>query len=314
MSDDVRARRSCPWIARPVRRRIRKAASHVQGHRRAQPEAAAGFFRALSGRRPPAARSSASHPDLHGLHGQNAGRPEQARPGPDGTVATVYAALAGNHAATDGTERRAGRRAGAWRQTLQRSRLEGRGRVRLPEAILPAHGTLAAGHGEGCRRRRRQDRPENRVLYPPVRRCAVAVQLRPHQSAGREGHRREQGREPAQRPAQPADRPRARQGQARDPADRHERLQGRRECRHLARQGGLPEPVDAAHPVRAAHCRSPRDAAADRAAVDQQVLHPRPQAAELVHQVGDRGGLHGVRHLLGQSGREAHARWSSRTT
>ena len=32
------------------------------------------------------------------------------------------------------------------------------------------------------------------------------------QPAGREGHRREQGREPAQGPAEPADRPRARQG------------------------------------------------------------------------------------------------------
>ncbi len=43
--------------------------------------------------------------------------------------------------------------------------------------------------------------PEGRVLHAPVRRRAVAVQLRAHQSAGREGDRRKQGREPAQRPA-----------------------------------------------------------------------------------------------------------------
>ena len=55
-------------------------------------------------------------------------------------------------------------------------------------------------------------------------------------------------------------------------------------------------------------------AAADRAAVDQQVLHSRSQARELVHQVGDRAGLHGVRDLVGQSRRAAHATWCSRTT
>jgi hypothetical protein len=67
--------------------------------------------------------------------------------------------------------------------------------------------------------------------------------------AGRQGDDREQGREPGQGPAEPADRPRARQGHAGDPADRHEGLQGRRERRHLAGQGGLPERAHAAHPV-----------------------------------------------------------------
>ncbi len=87
------------------------------------------------------------------------------------------------------------------------------------------------------------------------------------------------------------------------PPDRHGGLQGRRQRRHLARQGRLPERHHPAHPVRAVDRGGLRDAAADRAAVDQQVLHPRPQARELVHQVGDRAGLHGVRGLLGQSRR-----------
>ncbi len=126
-------------------------------------------------------------------------------------------------------------------------------------------------------------------------------QLRSDQPAGREGHGREQGREPGEGPAEPSHRPRARQGQAGHPPDRHEGLQGGRERRHLARQGSLPERADAAHPVCAEHRRSACHAAADCAALDQQVLHPRPQAAELVHQVVRRPGLHCVRDLLGQS-------------
>ena len=44
-------------------------------------------------------------------------------------------------------------------------------------------------------------------------------------------------------------------------------------------------------------------AAADRAALDQQVLHPRSDAGEILHQVVRRPGHHGVRDLLGQPGR-----------
>ena len=46
-----------------------------------------------------------------------------------------------------------------------------------------------------------------------------------------------------------------------------------------------------------------RDAAADRAAVDQQVLHPRSRAPEVLHPLHGRQGLHGVRGVLGQSRR-----------
>ena len=55
-------------------------------------------------------------------------------------------------------------------------------------------------------------------------------------------------------------------------------------------------------------------AAADRAAVDQQVLHPRPHAGEILHQVVRRPGPHGVRHLVGQSRRAARAQGPSTTT
>ena len=46
-------------------------------------------------------------------------------------------------------------------------------------------------------------------------------------------------------------------------------------------------------------------AAADLPAMDQQVLHPRPQPGKIVHPLGDRAGTHGVRHLLGQPRRTA---------
>ena len=285
--------------------RIGTDAGRLQGHRRAQPEAAAGIRRTLQGRWTAAGRPAASHPDLHGLHGQDAGRPQPARSGADGALAAIPEAVAGHRPAHDGPAGRAGGRAGQGRQALQRSGLEGRGRLRLSQAVLPADRALAAAHRQGGRGRRRQDRPEGRLLHATVHRRAVAFQLRADQSAGRQGHGRVQGREPGEGPAEPADRPRARQGQARDPPDRHEGLQGRRERRHLARQGRLPERADPAHPVRADDRRGLHDAAADRAAVDQQVLHPRPQARELVHQMGDRAGLHGVRDLLGQSRRAA---------
>ena len=46
-------------------------------------------------------------------------------------------------------------------------------------------------------------------------------------------------------------------------------------------------------------------AAADRAALDQQVLHPRSAAAEQFRPLGGVAGPHGVRDLLGEPGREA---------
>ena len=46
-------------------------------------------------------------------------------------------------------------------------------------------------------------------------------------------------------------------------------------------------------------------AAADLSALDQQVLHPRPQPGEILHPLGGLAGPHGVRHLLGQPGRTA---------
>ena len=55
-------------------------------------------------------------------------------------------------------------------------------------------------------------------------------------------------------------------------------------------------------------------AAADRAALDQQVLHPRSHAGKILHQMVRGPRAHGVRHLLGQSGRVISPRKASKTT
>ena len=89
--------------------------------------------------------------------------------------------------------------------------------------------------------------------------------------------------------------------------DRRRGLRGRPQRGDRAGQGGLPERRDAAHPVRADHREGVRAAAADRAALDQQVLHPRSRAAEIVHPLRRVEGLHGVRGELGQPGRAPRA-------
>ena len=95
-------------------------------------------------------------------------------------------------------------------------------------------------------------------------------------------------------------RPRARPRQAHHQDDRHGRVPARREHRRLARQGRVPERADAAHPVFADHRDRAEAAAADRAALDQQVLHPRPAAEEQLRALGGEPGPHRVHGQLGQ--------------
>ena len=48
--------------------------------------------------------------------------------------------------------------------------------------------------------------------------------------------------------------------------------------------------------------------------LDQQVLHPRPQAGKILHQMVRRSGHHGVRDFLGQPGQGTRRRKPSKTT
>ena len=81
---------------------------------------------------------------------------------------------------------------------------------------------------------------------------------------------------------------RARRRPAVDQPDRLRPVQGRRERRHRARQGDLPERADPAPAVRSDHRDGLRDPAADLPALDQQVLHPRSAARELDDPLADR--------------------------
>jgi hypothetical protein len=163
------------------------------------------------------------------------------------------------------------------------------------------------GTVEGLDRQTARKVDQGGLLHPARGGRDGALQLRREQPEGAAHHARERRREPAGRPRQPARRPGARQGAARHRDDRLRRLPPRRERGGDAGQGDLSEPADAARPVRAGHRDGVSAAAPDRAAVDQQVLYPRPQAPELVHQVGGGPGPQRVRHLLGQPGRGAGA-------
>ena len=68
-----------------------------------------------------------------------------------------------------------------------------------------------------------------------------------------------------------------------------------------AGQGRLPERAVRADPIRADDQDGLRDAAADLPAVDQQVLHPRSAAEELLRALGGRARLHRVHGVVGQS-------------
>ena len=82
--------------------------------------------------------------------------------------------------------------------------------------------------------------------------------------------------------------------------ERRARVRGRPQPRGDARQRRLPQRADRADPVRADDRARPPAAAADRAAVHQQVLHPRSAARELLRPLGRRAGPHGVHDLVAQ--------------
>ena len=143
---------------------------------------------------------------------------------------------------------------------------------------------LTSGWHPGHRRHRRRDGPEGApeggVLHPLLRRGDEPGELLRAEPRGARGDGQREGREPRPRPEDDARRPRARQGQAPDPPDRHGRLRGRAQHRGLPGRGGLAERHHPADPVRAGDREGLRQAAADHPAVDQQVLHPRPQPEE----------------------------------
>ena len=70
-----------------------------------------------------------------------------------------------------------------------------------------------------------------------------------------------------------------------------------------AGQGGLPQRSDGADPICADDAERLQAPAADRAAVDQQILRARSQSREILRPLGGGAGPDRLRHLLGQSRR-----------
>ena len=154
---------------------------------------------------------------------------------------------------------------------------------------------------------RRAHAPARRVLPAAGGERTFAVELPAHQSGGAARDASDQRGEPR------AGHVVARRGHAqvrRSPQgqpDRHDRLRGRPQPGDDARQGCLPERHLPADPVRADHRQGARNAAAHRAAVDQQVLHPRSHAGEEPDQIPRRPGPHGLHRLVGEPRRASLA-------
>ncbi len=79
-------------------------------------------------------------------------------------------------------------------------------------------------------------------------------------------------------------------GDLRLQAGRPVELRGGQEPRRQPRQGRRPQRCRRDHPVRPGDRHGAEAAAADLPALDQQVLHPRPQAGKILHPLGGRAG------------------------
>ena len=204
--------------------------------------------------------------------------------------------------------------AGARRQALRRSRVDVNPVFDVIKQSYLITSELAERAGGRRRRRRADDQAPGRVLHQDAHRRDLAVELPALQSrraARGDGDATARASSKAWRTSPPIF---ARRRPALDQPDRLLAVQGRRERRHRARQGDLPERADPDPAVRADDQDGLRDPAADLPAVDQQVLHPRPASGEFDDPLADEPGDHRVRHLLGQPRRHARRPGPSRTT
>ena len=208
----------------------------------------------------------------------------------------------------------AGDRALAARQALQRPRMEIEPVLRFRDAALSADHAMGAGPGAQRRRPRSAHPQEGRVLRPADHQRAGAVEFRAHQSGSAARDAGLQRRQSGSRHEDAGRRHRGRPRHAAHPPVRSLQSRGRRQHGDDAGQGDLPERADAADPVRAGDGKRAAHAASDRAAVDQQVLHPRSQAGKILHQMVRRSGHHGVRDFLGQPGQAPRQPRPSKTT
>ena len=197
------------------------------------------------------------------------------------------------------------RHAGARRQALPRSRVGQERLLRFPQADLSRHRALGGRPRRACRWPRRADQAQGRLLHEADRQCDLTVELHPHQSGAVPRDGGVGGREPGARHAHAGRRHPGWKRRPQAQAIGHIALRGRQESGDDAGQGGGAQRRRRDHPVRRRDRDGAEAAAADLPAVDQQVLHPRPQPGEIVHPLGGFAGPHGVRRLLGQPRRTA---------
>ena len=167
-------------------------------------------------------------------------------------------------------------------------------RPRLP--VVPAGPAVVAQRDDRRSRRHPTGREPGGIQHAPVPRRVLPVELGLHQSGAAGADPRRGRHEPRPRHAEP-DRglgPRAR----RRAAGRRRSLRGRPQRRGHPGEGGLSQPPDRADPVRADDDHRPARAGADRAGLDHEVLHPRPESAEFAGEVPGRPGPHGVHGLV----------------
>ena len=180
--------------------------------------------------------------------------------------------------------------------------------LRFREAALSADHGMGAGPGAQRRGARSAHPQEGRVLRAADQQRDRAVEFRAHQSGSAARDAGVQRRQPGARHEDAGGGHRGRPRHAAHPPVRSGQSRRRRQHGDDAGQGDLPERADAADPVHADHGERAAHAAPDRAALDQQVLHPRSEAGKILHQMVRRSGHHRVRDLLGQSGQGARPR------
>ena len=185
------------------------------------------------------------------------------------------------------------RRPALRRSGVDRVRHLGPGQGVVPR-LHPPHAGHALRHSGAVE----QGAPARRLLVAQVAQRGGAHQLPADQPARAEEVHRQPRREPDAGLAQHARRPAGRQRAH----DRPGWLRGRRQPRHHARRGDLPQPPARGHPLRAHAAAGACRAGGHRHAVDQQVLHPRPQPEEEHGALPARPGPGRLHHELEEPG------------
>ena len=160
-----------------------------------------------------------------------------------------------------------------------------RGHQLVGEHLLASVDSLAVDEGE---------RERLRFVARRVAGRAQPVQLPVHQPGRDRAHAGVERGKPRGGAQQPARGP----VEGADDARRAGRVRGRAQPRHRAGTGDPPHPAVRADPVLADDRHGAGDPAGHLPAVDQPVLHPRPDPGEELHSLGDRPGHHRVHGVV----------------